>query len=260
MEEHKVMFRKIKSILLAHQTGKLIRNYEELNSLMSGSDFLVVTYLNPHVMRSIMLDELISCPEWYFVVDGVYVAWLFSLLTGEKFSPLNIDDSGIAKQLILEINSNNEVPLFIGGSEDEVMAFVMHHSQTGASVKCVDGYSRQSSAKFLESDANFKFLSLGSPLQERFIMEHMSVLALTSKVVFSCGGFVGQFSRGNGAVYPKLINKLNIRFLYRLFSEPRTFRRILSAYIPFFLYSLGFWLVRPILLRMKSLVLAMRNH
>ena len=259
MEELKAMFRKIKLILLAHETGKLIRNYQELNSLMNGSDFLVVTYLNPHVMKSIILDELISCPEWYFVVDGVYVAWLFSILTGEKFRPLNIDDSGIAKQLILEMNSNNEVPLFMGGTEFEAATFLMHQSQMGASVKCVDGYSRQSSQKFLESDAKFKFVSFGSPLQERFIMEHMDELALTSKVVFSCGGFVGQFSRGFGAVYPKFINKLNIRFLYRIFSESGTFRRILSGYIPFFLSSLVFWLLR-LVLAFKSLVLAMRNQ
>ena len=69
---------------------------------------------------------------------------------------------------------------------------------------------------------------MGAPLQERFLVR----LAATGwyGAGFTCGGFLEQTAQG-GAYFPDWIDRLNLRFLYRLVREPRRlWRRYLVEY------------------------------
>jgi N-acetylglucosaminyldiphosphoundecaprenol N-acetyl-beta-D-mannosaminyltransferase len=81
---------------------------------------------------------------------------------------------------------------------------------------------------FTENQTELVICGMGSPLQERFILN--LVKGGWSGIGFTCGGFLDQVIVGE-AYYPHLVDRLNIRFLYRLFKEPRRlWRRYLVEY------------------------------
>ena len=55
----------------------------------------------------------------------------------------------------------------------------------------------------------------------------------------TCGGFLSQCAVSNDLIYyPNLINKLNLRWLYRIFSEAHVLRRFILDYPPNIHYNL----------------------
>jgi len=48
--------------------------------------------------------------------------------------------------------------------------------------------------------------------------------------IYTCGGFIHQTAMSGGKYYPWLVNKLQLRFAYRMFKEPTTVRRYLLDY------------------------------
>jgi N-acetylglucosaminyldiphosphoundecaprenol N-acetyl-beta-D-mannosaminyltransferase len=68
---------------------------------------------------------------------------------------------------------------------------------------------------------------MGTPLQEEFLLE----VHLKSETIigFTCGGFIHQTAKGIN-YYPKWINKFNLRWLFRIFDEPKLFERYFVKY------------------------------
>ena len=81
---------------------------------------------------------------------------------------------------------------------------------------------------------------MGAPRQERFLLNLRE--SGWRGAGFTCGGFFDQVS-GNGDYYPAWIDRLNLRFLYRLVREPRRlWRRYLVDYQVFLrLYMKQAW-------------------
>lgn len=81
---------------------------------------------------------------------------------------------------------------------------------------------------FTDNQTELVICGMGAPLQERFILQ--MVAGGWRGIGFTCGGFLDQVIVGE-AYYPGWIDRLNIRFLYRLFKEPRRlWRRYLVDY------------------------------
>lgn len=74
-------------------------------------------------------------------------------------------------------------------------------------------------------------VGMGTPLQERFLIDVADAgwcgLGLT------CGGFFHQTASKGGDYYPKWIDKLNLRWLYRMFDEPKLIKRYFKGYSEF---------------------------
>jgi N-acetylglucosaminyldiphosphoundecaprenol N-acetyl-beta-D-mannosaminyltransferase len=69
---------------------------------------------------------------------------------------------------------------------------------------------------------------MGAPLQERFLSQ-LAANGWTG-IGLTCGGFLDQVVQGSD-YYPGWVDRLNIRFLYRLGKEPRRlWRRYLVDY------------------------------
>lgn len=93
--------------------------------------------------------------------------------------------------------------------------------------------------KIVHSGADITVVGLGTPLQEEFILKLTE--AGYKGIAFTCGGFITQTASAGGEYYPRLIDKYNLRFLYRMYKEPHTVRRYLFLYpkgVLFFVYDL----------------------
>ena len=81
---------------------------------------------------------------------------------------------------------------------------------------------------FVRARTGLVLCGMGAPRQERFILELVAYGWVG--VGMTCGGFLDQLSKGTD-YYPVWIDRLNIRFIYRLYREPRRlWRRYLIDY------------------------------
>jgi UDP-N-acetyl-D-mannosaminuronic acid transferase (WecB/TagA/CpsF family) len=217
--------------------NRFICDVDRLHEVIETNDFVIISYVNPHNINKIDFNKIFAVKNWYIVTDGYFVSMFLGKIFNKEIHPLNMDVSSSTLFRVLDISPPGHSVNFAGGTRCEANYFEEHFAYKNCVIKCFDGYDINSINRFLESDSAFKFLSLGSPLQENIVLKNFTKLKNTSKCIIMCGGFVGQFSSSRGKVYPNWVIKSNLRFIYRLFTEKSTFRRIVQTYIPFFIYA-----------------------
>ena len=215
---------------------RFIFDVDILQKIIEENDFVIISYVNPHNIGKIDLRKIFETKNWYIVTDGYFISKCFGGIFNKEIHPLNIDVSSPPLFKVLDKCPPGASVKFIGGTRDQAKYFEEHFSYRELDIKCFDGYDNNSLNLFIESQAAFKFLSLGSPLQEDYALRNLEMLKKTSQCIIMCGGFVGQFSSGQSIMYPPWVMKTNTRFIYRLFTERATFIRIVKMYIPFFMY------------------------
>ena len=87
----------------------------------------------------------------------------------------------------------------------------------------------------IKDNPDIVIVGMGTPLQE-FFLRDLRELGWQG-TGFTCGGYLHQSSNGID-YYPKLIDKLNLRWLYRIYDEPKLFKRYTVDYSKFiFLFA-----------------------
>jgi len=88
-----------------------------------------------------------------------------------------------------------------------------------------------------ESGANVLVVGVGAPKQEKWILSHKNQLKNIN--IFMALGATIDFEAGNVTRAPKIIQNLNLEWLYRLYKEPkRLWKRYLVDDLPFFILIL----------------------
>lgn len=123
---------------------------------------------------------------------------------------------------------------FVGGKQGvaEKAALVIAQKYPGfLNAGCYSGYEQdpeQARQHFTKNQTDLVVCGMGAPLQERFLNQLVSTG--WQGVGVTCGGFLDQTTKGAG-YFPGWVDRLNIRFLYRLVKEPRRlWRRYLVDY------------------------------
>ena len=172
-------------------------------------------------------DKKFACR--YFC-DGMLASSLFSMFFRRKVERTSFDYSSIAKRFLEDCEHHAKRILVMGGTASDVSLFSSHLKQNYPQMqfRCLDGYPAGGfTAQALRSIAvtadqfEVVLLSLGSPLQEK-VGQHLFDQGFRGTII-TCGAFVTQTVKaGAGAYYPRLVNALHLRFLWRLIHEPHT--------------------------------------
>ena len=128
-------------------------------------------------------------------------------------------------------NHADEV-FFIGGQKDEIINFKKYIAQAypKLSLKVYDGYAhscRTELAANLTKDSKL-IVGLGTPRQEEFAITKTKLNVCSE--IYTCGAFISQTAQSGGNYYPAYINKLHLRWMWRIWNEPHVLRRILLNY------------------------------
>ncbi|MFV3369709.1 WecB/TagA/CpsF family glycosyltransferase [Pseudomonas sp. NY15435] len=207
----------------------------------------LTTFINPFsyyiIRNSPKASEIYDNFKIHY--DGIslsIISKLFSLKDSERIS---FDDTSLAPTVFKTISKDN-LSLGIIGSSTKTILTVKDIIEKKYNIKINsinDGY--YSNADMPTILSNFKscdvvITSMGTPLQETFLLKLKDTG--WNGVGFTCGGYFDQLASKNGSsYYPCLVNKLQIRWLYRLYKEPRRlWRRYLIQYpigLMYFLYD-----------------------
>lgn len=198
----------------------------------------IVSYLNVYnyLMLKKMKEEIHSVD--IFTLDGFLLALILRCLYFKKIKRLSPDFSSYFIELFKRAEKEKKSIYIFGASEKEVFNFVSIIKEKYTKIYLA-GYSNgyldhkeyaQLSKKIIELKPDVIFVGLGSPKQEIFSCS-LKKMGFEG-TIYTCGAFISQTANHGLRYYPDLINKLHLRWSYRIFKEKNLLKRYF-IYYPF---------------------------
>lgn len=211
--------------------------------LVSNFDFIekgkVISYINVFNYIQLRKDPKFVNKIDKFTLDGVLLLVIVRILYNKKFKRLSPDFSSYFTELFELCEKDNKTFFFLGASNNEMHSFKKLIKNKYPKLPILgynDGYFNESEEEelinkiiFLKPD--ILLIGLGTPKQE--------LLSIKIKkqgyngTIYNCGAFISQTANKGLQYYPKYINKLHLRWLYRLITE----KGLLKRYFVFYPYA-----------------------
>ena len=201
----------------------------------------VYSYVNPVTyLDAVKHKDLIASIDGFFV-DGSLMKAAICLGYGKHITRRSPDTVGFFPEVFEFADRYNKTICIVGSSQTQMETAVRKFSTWYPCIKwkeCRNGYflneqeMKEYAIIIANSQPDYLICGLGSILQERFLL--MCKDAGFDGVGFSCGGFIRQIAENsNETYYPEWINRMNLRFLYRMYKEPHTRKRYAIAGLVF---------------------------
>lgn len=200
---------------------------------------LLVTFVNPGAAYLAQRDKTYAAllTEFDLVLpDGIGIIYAARLLLGGGGVRISFDTSSLALPVFQVAAAEGSKVFFVGGrpgvavgAAEKLKAETPQLQIAGVS----DGFrpTDQITDDIIASGATMVIASMGLNYQERLLVE-LKRRGWTG-VGFTCGGYFDQL-QGGLRYYPQLIDRMNMRWAYRLYKEPRRlWRRYCIDYFHF---------------------------
>jgi len=184
------------------------------------------------------LVQRIDC----FTLDGIALAKFLRVFANKRIKRKSPDFSSYFKEYFDYLNTNHKRVFFLGGSDEDIESFVLLVGTEYPRIKIVgyrSGFQLDESRiieQLIIEKVDSLIVGMGSPKQELFILKAKDKGFKGS--CFSCGAFFSQTACKGIAYYPSLITKLHLRWIYRIYQEPKLFKRYFVQYPIGILYLL----------------------
>ncbi|MCZ8373416.1 WecB/TagA/CpsF family glycosyltransferase [Phocaeicola sp. KGMB11183] len=200
----------------------------------------IYTFLNP-VSYLIALDNknLFKNFDGIFA-DGSILAAAIKILYGENITRRSFDMTSLAPKLLSYTEKEKKTIYIIASQQEQVEKAVKIFKERYPNI-IFSGYRNGyfnsekdmdiEAEKITQINPDFLIVGMGALMQENFLLkvkEHGF-----KGIGFTCGGFIHQTSKNEIEYYPKWADKLNLRFIYRMYKEKHTRKRYIQAALLF---------------------------
>ena len=202
------------------------------NSFLSGG---VNTFVNPYSYLMLRKTPDVLNGVDRILVDGQLMVRLLSWLGVSSVTRKSFDMTSLAPIVFQNTIDSKGTICFVGSKAEEVEASMLIIAEAFPALNIVyfrDGYF--SGAERLAELKKIRTLSpdvviagLGTPRQEEFLIDLKKIG--WNGTGFTCGGFLHQTASGI-EYYPVWMDKLNLRWMYRIYDEPVLFKRYFWEY------------------------------
>jgi exopolysaccharide biosynthesis WecB/TagA/CpsF family protein len=197
----------------------------------------LTTFLNLHSYR-ILRSELFLYKQFHNIyIDGLFLQILFNVVYWEKKSRVSFDFTSLAEKVFSNAEGEGKTIFLIGSKANEIARSTKNIISKYPDLKLAGfrhGYfeSRQEYIDLIKKivllNPDFVIAGMGTPLQEKFLLD-LKLLGWQG-TGFTCGGFLHQ-TASKTKYYPDWINKLNLRWAYRIYDEPYLIKRYSIDYL-----------------------------
>jgi len=221
-----------------HRTFTTMLNRSRIcTNLSEFTDARVVTFLNPYSLLKIIESGTDLHKFDKLCIDGValkmFLGWVYR---DKNIQRLSFDFTSVANGFFKRAADASEKGFILGSDEQSNATFLTKISSMypGLSVEGRSGYFNgdEDLSNYLENlaktDFDFVIIGMGAVKQEE-VANALVDFGFKGRI-YTCGGFIHQTAMSGGKYYPWLVNKLQLRFAYRMFKEPTTVRRYLLDY------------------------------
>jgi N-acetylglucosaminyldiphosphoundecaprenol N-acetyl-beta-D-mannosaminyltransferase len=203
------------------------RSQEHLATLLSDLPAAcLITFVNPASLaaqrRNASLQAML---EEFDVVapDGVGMCLAVRLLHGRRALRISFDNSSLAPAVFKMAAARKQTVALIGARPGIAEQARIQLEKTFPQLNVVAtmsgfGELNHSIQQLIELSPNIIVCGMGVGLQERLLLS-LRELGWNGWG-FTCGGFLDQLAQGY-RYYPRWIDSMNLRWLYRLYREPR---------------------------------------
>lgn len=169
-------------------------------------------------------------------IDGIALQLIFNFFYGSHLPRISFDFTSIADDIFYLAEVEKKSIFFVGSKNNEISNAVARIRLRYPKL-IISGFRHGYFASDKEyydaiksiSDMNPDIIiaGMGTPLQEMLLIDIKKTMWKGSG--FTCGGFLHQTAI-KSMYYPKWINKLNLRWLYRICDEPYLYKRYMIDY------------------------------
>lgn len=217
--------------LIEHLKNKLVDDVDVLLNMQSG----IVSYVNPY--SYLKLRNKIDLTDFDLITsDGVVLKKLSSIFLNKSIQRLSPDFSSYFKPLFKQLSISKSEVYFIGTKPKFIEKSIQNIQVKYPDLNIIgsrDGYFKDDEELRLhikeikKLNPEVVIVGMGSPLQENYLIK-LKAAGWRGRG-FSCGGFLHQ-SFQNTDYYPNWVNKFNVRWLYRIYNEPKLIKRYTFDY------------------------------
>ena len=196
----------------------------------------VYTYLNPvSYLTALDNKELFSQMDGIFA-DGGLLVKAIKLLYGKQVTRRSFDMTSMAPELFSYAAEQGKTVYIVASKREQVEKAVEIFHERYPKVKFAgyrNGYfanedeMEQEAKHITELNPDFLIVGMGALMQEKFLLKVKN--AGYQGVGFTCGGFIHQTFKNEIDYYPAWVDKMNLRFFYRMWKEPHTRKRYMMA-------------------------------
>lgn len=187
-----------------------------------------MTFANPHSYLRLRKQRHLLAEFDAIYLDGVSMVVIVRVLLGLKVRRRSFDLGSLGREVLVSVSREGSRLAVIGGREGVAARAAANLQQVVGELSVVatsGGYFHSSEERaalvrtLVDLAPETVVVGMGAPLQEEFLVELR--VAGWNGSGFTCGGFLHQTaSRDRGVYYPALIDRFNLRWLYRIFDEP----------------------------------------
>jgi N-acetylglucosaminyldiphosphoundecaprenol N-acetyl-beta-D-mannosaminyltransferase len=200
----------------------------------------IYTFLNPVSYLSALDHKKLFADFDGVFADGSLLIKAIKLLYGKSVTRRSFDMTSMAPELLYYAEVNGKT-LYIVASRQEYVEKTVEIFQERYPKLKVAGYRNgyfaseeeiNVEAKHIcEVNPDFLIVGMGVLMQERFLLKVKA--AGYQGIGFTCGGFIHQTAKNEIDYYPAWADRMNLRFVYRMYKEPHTRKRYLQAALLF---------------------------
>lgn len=235
-------FQNIQFLGLPLTTGMAVEDV--CNLLSSEGKGTFITFINPYAWHF-----AVKKPEYrpalaqmtYVLPDGIAVASLCEKMMGVPCHRTSFDMTSVAGPFFTRLVAERKTLMLIGGTADtaqKVQEKLLQEYPGLTLLEPLDGYETLENQVIhvMRYKPDVVIAAMGLPKQELLLVRLKD--SGYKGLAITCGGFFDQYLQAT-QYYPPFIDQLNLRFVYRLYKEPkRLWHRYLVEYQEFIFTAL----------------------
>ena len=196
----------------------------------------LITFLNPYsyllARKNIDLFKKFDC----IYIDGQLLVKMLSLFNISHTNRKSFDMTSLAPKVFEESIKKHQSIFFIGADAESIentINLLREHYPLLKINGYRDGYFLNSMQRedvlndIVLQSPDLVICGMGTPLQENFLYDLKE--SGWNGIGYTCGGFLHQTAKRID-YYPNWINKYNLRWAYRIYDEPKLFKRYFYQY------------------------------
>lgn len=196
----------------------------------------IYTFLNPVSYLTALNNKKVFEQFDGIFADGSILVAAIRILYGKSITRRSFDMTSLAPELLSYAEQNRKTIYIVASKQEQVEKAVDIFKERYPNLQ-ISGYRNgyftsdfemDKEAKHItEINPDFLIVGMGVLMQERFLIKVK--LNGFQGIGFTCGGFIHQTSKNEIEYYPAWADKLNLRFVYRMYKEKHTRKRYIQA-------------------------------
>lgn len=200
----------------------------------------VYTFLNPVSYLDALKNKPLFGQFDGLFVDGSILVKAIRLLYGRKVTRRSFDMTSVAPELLEYAVRTGKSVYIVASRQEQVEKAVSIFRDRYHGINIIgfrngyfdnEGEQDVEAKHIVELNPDYLIVGMGAVMQEKFLLKVKD--AGYCGIGFTCGGFIHQTSKDQIDYYPAWVDKMNLRFLYRMYKEPHTRMRYLKAGVLF---------------------------